>query len=192
MENKQPENQTQSKKPTEFKTNTARYILFEVFLAIICLMFVNTPGFAGIVMIAVIASIPSTSKLLFHFMTIRDNDIEYKLDWLNIRRVQIPFDGISTVDTRISVLGSMLGYGTIIVRPNNSNVMVRFKSINNPDEIKHLIEQGIAKAKNPSGVSQPSPQFSKADELSKYADLKEKGVITQEEFDTMKQKVIGD
>lgn len=191
MEDKQTNNQVQSKQPTEFKTNTARYVLFEVFLVIICLLFVNTPGFAGIVIIAIIASMPSTSKLLFHSMTIREDDIEYKLGWLRIRRIQIPFDAISTVDTDISALGRILGYGTIIVRPNNSNVMVRFKSINEPEEIKQLIEQGISKARNSSKAIQSSQQVSPADELSKYAELKEKGVITQEEFDAKKNQLLG-
>jgi membrane protein YdbS with pleckstrin-like domain len=190
MENEQIVDQIRTTEPAEFKTNTARYALYVVFWVIVCLFFVNTDGLAGIIIIAIIALAPSTLKLLFHSMTIRENDIEYRVGWLRIRRIQIPFDKISSVDTDISILGRLLGYGTIMVQANNSNVNIRFKSINEPEKIKQLIEQGIAKGKETSTINQPATHIGVADEISKLQQLKDAGSITNEEFDTEKSRLL--
>jgi membrane protein YdbS with pleckstrin-like domain len=190
MENEPIDNRIQLTEPAEFKTNTARYALFVLFWVIVCLLFVNTQGFAGIIIIAIIALIPSTLKLLFHSMTIREHDIEYKVGWLRIRRIQIPFDKISSVDTDISILGRLLDYGIIMVQANNSNVNIRFKSINEPEKVKHLIEQGIVKGKETSTLNQPTTQIGVADEISKLQQLKDAGSITNEEFDAEKSRLL--
>ena len=190
MENEQIADQILTMEPAEFKTNTARFWLWVALWVIVCLFFVNTPGLPGIIIIAIIVLAPSISKLLFHSMTIREHDIEYKLGWLNIRRIQIPFDNISTVDTQISMLGGMLGYGTITILPNNSSIKIRFKSINEPEKIKRLIEQRIGKAKEISIPRQQSPQIGIADEISKLQQLKDAGSITDEEFDAEKSRLL--
>lgn len=190
MENEQISDQTRTTEAVEFKTNTARYALYVVFWVIVCLFFVNTDGLAGIIIIAIIALTPSTLKLLFHSMTIRENDIEYKVGWLRIRRIQIPFNNISSVDTDISILGRLLNYGTIMVKANNSNVNIGFKSINDPEEIKRLIEQGIAKVKETSAHEQPTARIGIADEISKLQQLKDSGSITDEEFNTEKSRLL--
>ncbi|MBE6806625.1 MAG: SHOCT domain-containing protein [Ruminococcaceae bacterium] len=40
-------------------------------------------------------------------------------------------------------------------------------------------------------VTQPSSQTSAADELKKYKDLLDAGIITQEEFDAKKKQLLG-
>ncbi len=87
MDKKQIDNLTEEIAPQEFKTNTARYVMFIVFWVIVCLLFVNTSAFGGVIIIAIIATIPSTLKLLYNSMTIKEHGIEYKSGWLNINRV---------------------------------------------------------------------------------------------------------
>ena len=190
MDEKQIDSQTEEIAPQEFKTNTARYVMFIVFWVIVCLLFVNTQGFAGIIIIAIIATTPSTLKLLYNTMTIKEHGIEYKSGWLNIKRIQLPYDNISSVDTDVSILGKLLGYGTIMVQANNSNVNIRFKSINEPETIKQLIEQGIAKTHGASNFTQPTIQVGIADELLKLQQLKDSGSITSDEFDSEKSRLL--
>jgi selenophosphate synthase len=116
--------------------------------------------------------------------------IEYKSGWLNINRVQLPYDNISSVDTDVSILGKLLGYGTIMVQANNSNVNVQFKSINEPDQIKQLIEEGITREHGTFGFAQPTIQVGVADEILKLQQLKDSGTITSEEFDSEKSRLL--
>jgi len=53
-------------------------------------------------------------------------------------------------------------------------------------EAKEIIERNILKTEN-SGHKETS----KADELEKYAKLKEKGIITEEEFQAKKKQLLG-
>ncbi len=73
-----------------------------------------------------------------------------------------------------------------MVQANNSNVNVQFKSINEPDQIKQLIEEGITREHGAFGLSQPTIQVGVADEILKLQQLKDSGAITSEEFDSEK------
>ncbi|TVP40269.1 PH domain-containing protein [Candidatus Nitrosocosmicus arcticus] len=69
------------------------------------------------------------------------------------------------------------------------------------EDLIEVIRNGITQIRSPSysstGVNNanyvphPSGHVSHADELKKLADLKEKGVISEEEFKRMKEKIIG-
>lgn len=102
------------------------------------------------------------------------------------KRVDLPLDSISSVG--MSILSS------IIVATSSGKI--RFFLITNRDEIhsaitKLLIDrQGKDKSAPTTLVKQEIPQ-SNADELAKYKDLLDKGVITQEEFNAKKKQILG-
>ena len=50
------------------------------------------------------------------------------------------------------------------------------------------MKEALEKVESPTNIIQPS---SDADELMKYAQLKEQGIITQEEFDSKKKQILG-
>ncbi len=100
------------------------------------------------------------------------------------RRVDLPLDSISSVGTGIFKCLSVA----------TSSGRITFWFIQNLDEFhdvlaKLLIERQ-SKPEKPVEIKHEIPQ-SNADELKKYKDLLDSGIITQEEFDAKKKQLLG-
>ena len=73
---------------------------------------------------------------------------------------------------------------------NNPNAVLLRKPNNTlAKEIKSFIEKNMTE--QPSGSQNVIVELSGADELKKYAELKEQGIISQEEFDAKKKELLG-
>ncbi len=101
------------------------------------------------------------------------------------RRVDLPFDKISSVDT---CLFNGIGVAT-------SSGRINFLLCQNRDEVFETISQLLRERQGVNQtqetiIRQEMPQSS-ADELKKYKDLLDSGVITQEEFDAKKKQLLG-
>lgn len=102
------------------------------------------------------------------------------------KRVDLPLDAISAVGTSM-MKGISVG---------TSSGTIKFKFINNSAEIHSAISdllldrQGKEKPVVTTTIKQEIPQ-SNADELKKYKELLDSGVITQEEFDAKKKQLLG-
>ena len=100
------------------------------------------------------------------------------------KRVDLPLDSISAV-------GSSLMKGITI---STSSGRISFLPIKNRDDIHKrvsdlLIERQKKRTENAS--AQSVVQQSAADELKKYKDLLDSGIISQEEFDAKKKQLLG-
>ena len=100
------------------------------------------------------------------------------------KRVDLPLDSVSAVGTSI-LWGVDVG---------TSSGRIHFKLIKNKDEIhsmlsKLLIERQHKESQNT--VVENIISASNADELKKFKELLDSGVITQEEFDAKKKQLLG-
>lgn len=101
------------------------------------------------------------------------------------KRVNLPLDAISAVGT-----SSMKG-----IDVTTASGAIKFKFILNRDELhkaisKLLVERQSKPTAATTTIKQEIPQ-SNADELKKYKDLLDNGVITQEEFEAKKKQLLG-
>ena len=101
------------------------------------------------------------------------------------KRVDLPIDSIA-------VVGSSWPKGIAVA---TSSGKIAFLLIKNRDEIHEcitdlLIERQNQKAAEATVIKQ-EPTKSNADELKKYKELLDMGVITQEEFDAKKKQLLG-
>jgi hypothetical protein len=69
-------------------------------------------------------------------------------------------------------------------------VTISSEQINEAKVLKKFLENKIREIKNTSRTPIQNQQSS-ADELLKYSNLLEKGIISKEEFDSMKKKLLG-
>ena len=99
------------------------------------------------------------------------------------RRVDLPLDSVSAVG-----LGA---FKSIAVATSSGKI--KFAFIENCDSIHAAISDLLVKRQTqqptPAPVAQPAAQ-SAADELKKYKELLDSGVITQEEFDAKKKQLL--
>lgn len=96
------------------------------------------------------------------------------------KRVDLPFDMISSVGGGL--------FGSIGVATSSGNI--RFWLIKNRDEIFSSITNLLIDRQNNKANSNQS-NTNTADELKKYKDLLDAGVITQGEFDAKKKELLG-
>ena len=100
------------------------------------------------------------------------------------KRVDLPLDSVSAVAT-----GSLNG---IAVATSSGRIV--FKLIKNRDEIHKAVSELLINRQSKPAVTpaneDKAPQ-STADELKKYKELLDMGVISQEEFDAKKKQLLG-
>lgn len=100
------------------------------------------------------------------------------------KKVDLPIDTISSISS--SILGGII-IGT-------SSGRIKFAGLGNKKEIYRCISDLlVARQKTHTAVVQPQAPAptSAADELAKYKNLLDSGVITQAEFDAKKKEVLG-
>lgn len=93
------------------------------------------------------------------------------------KNVDIPIDSISAVGTS--------AFNGIAVASSSGRIV--FYEIKNRDEISKAISNLLISRQTGNKGSQPS----NADELGKFKELLDKGIITQEEFDAKKKQLLG-
>ena len=103
------------------------------------------------------------------------------------KRVDLPIDSISSIGT--SSLFKSVSVAT-------SSGIIRFGSLKNRSEIQAELSKLIVGRQNaPTNTIEKSTassnvQISEADEIKKFKDLMDAGVITQEEFDLKKRQIL--
>lgn len=102
------------------------------------------------------------------------------------KRVDLPVDSITAVGTGL--------FSSVSVTTSSGGI--KFYLLGNKDEIHEAISTLIVKRQDKSEtvttttIKQELPQ-SAADELKKFKDLADSGVITQEEFEAKKKQLLG-
>lgn len=100
------------------------------------------------------------------------------------KRIDLPVDSISSVGAS-ALKGISMG---------TSSGRVKFKLIKNRDEMHGVISELLKNRQSQSVAAVPmvtAPSGSAADELKKYKELLDNGVITQDEFDKKKNQLLG-
>ena len=97
------------------------------------------------------------------------------------------FNNITSID--FDARGKLHASSSVIINTKSTeHIQLKFVSRQNFKLMNGAFESYIEKAHNPQ---QTVSTTSNADELLKYAELYEKGLLTDEEFTAMKQKLLG-
>jgi hypothetical protein len=124
--------------------------------------------------------------------------------------MEIPLEAINDVRFEQSVVQRMVGAGTLVISSASEQGREAFDNIRNPEAVQKLIyEEGeknqarmfggtkTAPAAEQAARAQPAPAPAAApppsatEELSRLADLRDRGALTQAEFDIQKAKILG-
>lgn len=115
---------------------------------------------------------------------------------------ETPLDKINNISYRQSLLGRMFNYGNVQIQSAAESGSTIHKMVERPKVLKDTItqyqelykqeqikEQAQSLA-NAVGGQKPSTGFDISEELTKLHDLKEKGIITEEDFQKRKNKIL--
>ena len=115
-------------------------------------------------------------------MTVTDKRIYGKIKWG--KRVDLPIDSVSAV-----------GIGAFkSIAISTASGKISFSAIKNRNEIHEIVSKLLVDRQKQSDTSATvvsAPTASNADELKKFKELLDSGIITQEEFDAKKKQLLG-
>jgi membrane protein YdbS with pleckstrin-like domain len=143
--------------------------------------------------------------LTSHFVVTTDRII-HREGWFAKRSMDIPYEAVNDVRFKQSVFERIIGAGSLIIHSASEAGRQEFRAIRNPEDVQKVIyherEKNQQRMFNPQGgASAPSPSPSPAaapgaapsvvTELERLADLRAKGVLTEEEFQAQKARILG-
>jgi uncharacterized membrane protein YdbT with pleckstrin-like domain len=135
-----------------------------------------------------------------HFVVTTDRVI-HRSGWLAKRSMEMPLERINDVTFTQTVLERVVGAGSLRIQSGSEYGQNHFRDIRKPEDVQKLIyEQSEAnEARMRSGdVSRQATtetfdidDGSPLDEIERLARLKERGILSEEEFETQKRRLLG-
>jgi uncharacterized membrane protein YdbT with pleckstrin-like domain len=133
-----------------------------------------------------------------HFVVTSDRVI-HRSGWLAKRSMEMPLERINDVRFEQSVVERIVGAGSLRIESAGEYGQNHFRDIRRPEEVQKLIyelseanenrmrAQGEARA----GTIETSDETAPLEEIERLGSLKERGLISEEEFETQKRRLLG-
>jgi membrane protein YdbS with pleckstrin-like domain len=137
------------------------------------------------------------------WFVVTSDRIIHREGWIAKRSMEIPLEAINDVRFHQGVFERMIGAGDLIISSASEFGREVFGDIRNPEEVqKTIYHQGERNKERmyrgvgsrPSSTPNPSTSPSSASttgELERLAELRDRGVLTESEFQNQKKKILG-
>jgi uncharacterized membrane protein YdbT with pleckstrin-like domain len=151
---------------------------------------------AGIVLLLVLPVRSFLAWVTSHFVVTSDRVI-HRSGWLAKRSMEIPLERINDVRFEQSVLERVVGAGDLRIESGGEYGQNHFRDIRNPEHVQKLIyemsEENQVRMERASEGERPSVGTgdSPIDEIERLASMKGRGLISAEEFEIQKRRLLG-
>jgi len=127
--------------------------------------------------------------LTSHFVVTSDRII-HRRGFIAKYSMEVPLEAINDVRFEQGIIDRMIGAGTLVVQSASEAGRQVFDHIRKPEEVqKTIYHQGELNQQRMMGSGRTSP--SATSELERLADLRARGVLTEEEFQAQKRRILG-
>ncbi len=128
-----------------------------------------------------------------HFVVTTDRLI-HRSGWIAKRSMEIPLEKISDVRFHQGVFERMIGAGDLTLESPGEFGQETFSNVRGPERVQKTIyemgERNQRRMNAPSAVEHSADPPSVADELAKLQRLREDGVLTEDEFQAEKARLL--
>ena len=129
--------------------------------------------------------------LTSHFVVTSDRII-HRRGFIAKYSMEVPLEAINDVRFEQGILDRMIGAGTLIVQSASEAGRQMFDHIRRPEEVQRTIyHQGELNQQRMMAGRRGSGSPSTTSELERLADLRARGVLTEEEFQAQKRRILG-
>lgn len=129
--------------------------------------------------------------LTSHFVVTSDRII-HRRGFIAKYSMEVPLEAINDVRFEQGVVDRLIGAGTLVVQSASEAGRQVFDHIRRPEEVqKTIYHQGELNQQRMLAGSGTRSSPSTASELERLADLRARGVLTEEEFQAQKAKILG-
>ena len=131
--------------------------------------------------------------LTSHFVVTSDRII-HRRGWIAKDSMEIPLEAINDVRFHQGVFERIIGAGDLIIESAGERGSETFQDIRQPESVQKTIyhqgELNQQKMMRGAGAGAPAAP-STAGELERLASLRDRGVLTEEEFQAQKRRILG-
>jgi uncharacterized membrane protein YdbT with pleckstrin-like domain len=143
---------------------------------------------AAIVLFVWLAVPRIVAWLTSHFVVTTDRLI-HRSGWISKRSMEIPLEKISDVRFHQGVFERMIGAGDLVLESAGEFGQETFADVRHPERVQKVVyEMGERNQQARAAPAPPSP--STADELDKLNRLRADGVLSEEEFEAQKTRLL--
>jgi uncharacterized membrane protein YdbT with pleckstrin-like domain len=133
-----------------------------------------------------------------HFVVTSDRVI-HRSGWLAKRSMEMPLERINDVTFTQSVLERLVGAGSLRIQSASEHGQNHFRDIRRPEDVQKLIyelseaNENRMRAQGQAGTEtiETSDDTSPLEEIERLGRMKERGLISEEEFETQKRRLLG-
>jgi uncharacterized membrane protein YdbT with pleckstrin-like domain len=126
-----------------------------------------------------------------HFVVTSDRVI-HRAGWFAKRSMEIPLENISDVRFNQTVFERLIGAGDLTLESPGTFGQERFSDVRHPEHVqKTIYEMNESNRQRMSGAGPLGGSSSVADELAKLDRLRDDGVISDQEFEAQKARLLG-
>jgi uncharacterized membrane protein YdbT with pleckstrin-like domain len=148
----------------------------------------------GVVVVALVLFAAQPGRLLLdwatsHFVVTSDRVI-HRSGWFAKQSMDIPLENINDVRFDQTVFERVIGAGDLTLESAGEFGQQIFGDIRDPERVQKVVYE--TSEANQRRMVGPSAALSLADELAKLDRLRDEGVLTDEEFDREKRRLLGE
>ena len=150
-------------------------------------------GVAGLIFLLIYPVRRLVDWLTSHFVVTSDRII-HRRGFIAKYSMEVPLEAINDVRFEQGIFDRVVGAGTVVVQSASEAGRQVFDHVRNPEDVQRTIyHQGeLNQQRMMSGRSSASPPpHSTTAELERLADLRARGVLTEDEFQAQKRKLLG-
>src|SRR5262245_38993670 len=145
--------------------------------------------------------IPKVIAWLTSNFAVTSDRVIHRQGFIAKRSMEIPHEAINDVRFEQGIIDRMVGAGTLVISSASEFGRNSFDDVRHPEQVQKVIyEQGERNKKRMyqgDQADQPPPQAahgapSTTTELERLAKLRDDGILTEEEFQAQKAKVLGE
>ena len=152
---------------------------------------------AGVVLFLAIPVRALLAYVTSHFVVTSDRVI-HRSGWLAKRSMEMPLERINDVRFQQSVLERAVGAGDLIIESGGEYGQNHFSDIRHPEDVQKLIyekseenQQRMERVAEGPDTEPVTTEASPLDEIERLASMKKRGLISEEEFETQKRRLLG-
>jgi uncharacterized membrane protein YdbT with pleckstrin-like domain len=151
----------------------------------------NVVGIAGALFLVAFPVRKLVAWLTSHFVVTSDRII-HRRGWIAKYSMEVPLEAINDVRFEQGIVDRVIGAGTLVVQSASEAGRQVFDHIRNPEEVqKTIYHQGELNKQRGMGGGAARQSHSSTSELERLADLRARGVLTEEEFQAQKRRLLG-
>lgn len=136
------------------------------------------------------------------YFVVTSDRVIHREGWIAKHSMEIPLEAINDVRFHQGVFERLIGAGDLIISSASEFGRQVFGDIRNPEEVQKAIShqgelnkermyRGGGRGSAPAQATMPPASASTTGELERLAELRNKGVLTEDEFQSQKKRILG-